>query len=60
MIAAISQTFNIEEKIADTFIRERESQEVLEPFFQHNGPKRIIVFYQSLGWRDERKYCTKT
>ena len=49
MISAIAQTFNIDEKIADSFVRERESQDVLEPFFQHNGPKRIIVFYQSLS-----------
>ena len=46
MISTIAHTFGVDEKIADQFIRERESQDVLEPFFQVDGPKRIMVYYQ--------------
>ena len=46
MITTIAHTFGVDEKIADQFIRERESQDVLEPFFQVDGPKRIMVYYQ--------------
>ncbi len=55
IIQTVAQTFGVNDKDADSFIRERESQEVLEPFFNKNGPRRVMAFHQPVGPDKENK-----